>query len=126
MKTRLIKFLSAMVLILAYATDADAQSDLKTYDIAQVYEAVEMENGSKSIDSYGNVEEVKTVLTPTRFDEGKYSVKLTRVDTNFYKIEGTSMYIETRYCYEYAYRDDAILILDSYYGYTKGEVAFLE
>jgi len=36
------------------------------------------------------------------------------------------MYIETRYCYEYAYRDDAILILDSYYGYTKGEVAFLE
>ncbi|MBE6228042.1 MAG: hypothetical protein E7115_09255 [Bacteroidales bacterium] len=126
MKTRLIKFLSAMVLILAYATDADAQSDLKTYDIAQVYEAVEMENGSKSIDSYGNVEEVKTVLTPTRFDEGKYSVELTRVDTNFYKIEGTSMYIETRYCYEYAYRDDAILILDSYYGYTKGEVAFLE
>lgn len=126
MKTRLIKFLSAMVIILAYATDADAQSDLKTYDIAQVYEAVEMENGSKSIDSYGNVEEVKTVLTPTRFDEGKYSVELTRVDTNFYKIEGTSMYIETRYCYEYAYRDDAILILDSYYGYTKGEVAFLE
>jgi len=126
MKTRLIKFLSVMVLILAYATDADAQSDLKTYDIAQVYEAVEMENGSKSIDSYGNVEEVKTVLTPTRFDEGKYSVELTRVDTNFYKIEGTSMYIETRYCYEYAYRDDAILILDSYYGYTKGEVAFLE
>lgn len=126
MKTRLIKFLSAMVLILAYATDADAQSDLKTYDIAQVYEAVEMENGSKSIDSYGNVEEVKTVLTPTRFGEGKYSVELTRVDTNFYKIEGTSMYIETRYCYEYAYRDDAILILDSYYGYTKGEVAFLE
>lgn len=115
-----------MVLILAYATDADAQSDLKTYDIAQVYEAVEMENGSKSIDSYGNVEGVKTVLTPTRFDEGKYSVELTRVDTNFYKIEGTSMYIETRYCYEYAYRDDAILILDSYYGYTKGEVAFLE
>lgn len=115
-----------MVLILAYATDADAQSDLKTYDIAQVYEAVELEKESKCIDSYGNVEDAKTVLTPTQFEEGKYSVKLTRVDTNFYKIEGTSIYIETRYCYEYAYRDDAILILDSYYGYTKGEVAFLE
>lgn len=126
MKTRFIKFLGIAILILTYASNAAAQSDLKTYDIAQVYEAVELDSGSKSIDSYGNVEDAKTVLTPTRFQEGKYSVELTRVDDNFYKIEGTSMYIETRYCYEYAYRKDAILILDSYYGYTKGEVAFLE
>lgn len=126
MKTRLIKFLGIAILTLTYASNAAAQNNLKTYDIAQVYEAVQLEAGSKSIDSYGNVEDAKIVLTPTRFEEGKYSVELTRVDDNFYKIEGTSMYIETRYCYEYAYREDAILILDSYYGYTKGEVAFLE
>lgn len=126
MKTRFIKFLGIAILTLTYASNAAAQNNLKTYDIAQVYEAVQLEAGSKSIDSYGNVEDAKIVLTPTRFEEGKYSVELTRVDDNFYKIEGTSMYIETRYCYEYAYREDAILILDSYYGYTKGEVAFLE
>lgn len=97
-----------------------------TYDVAQVYEAVELKSGSKSIDSYGNVEDAKIVLVPTKLDEGKYSVELTKVDSNFYKIYGTDLYIETRYCYEYATRDDAVLIIESNYGYTKGEVIFLD
>ena len=97
-----------------------------TYDVVQVYEAVELKSGSKSIDSYGNVEDAKIVLVPTKLDEGKYSVELTKVDSNFYKIYGTDLYIETRYCYEYATRDDAVLIIESNYGYTKGEVIFLD
>lgn len=97
-----------------------------TYDVVQVYEAVELKSGSKSIDSYGNVEDAKIVLVPTKLDEGKYSVELTKVDSNFYKIYGTDLYIETRYCYEYATRDDAVLIIKSNYGYTKGEVIFID
>ena len=97
-----------------------------TYDVVQVYEAVELKSGSKSIDSYGNVEDAKIVLVPTKLDEGKYSVELTKVDSNFYKIYGTDLYIETRYCYEYATRDDAVLIIESNYGYTKGEVIFID
>lgn len=97
-----------------------------TYDVVQVYEAVELKSGSKSIDSYGNVEDAKIVLVPTKLDEGKYSVELTKVDSNFYKIYGTDLYIETRYCYEYATRDDAVLVIESNYGYNKGEVIFLD
>ena len=97
-----------------------------TYDVEQVYEAVELKSGSKSIDSYDNVEDAKIVLAPTKLDEGKYSVELTKVDSNFYKIYGTDLYVETRYCHEYATRDDAVLIIKSNYGYTKGEVIFID
>ena len=105
---------------------AEYVSSGDTYDVVQVYEAVELKSGSKSIDSYGNVEDAKIVLVPTKLDEGKYSVELTKVDSNFYKIYGTDLYIETRYCYEYATRDDAVLIIESNYGYTKGEVIFID
>ena len=63
-----------------------------SYDVAQIYEAVELDSGSKVIDSYGTVKEAKTVLVPTKLKEGKYSVELTKVDSNFYKIYGTDLY----------------------------------
>ena len=97
-----------------------------SYDVAQIYEVVELDSGSKVIDSYGNVKDAKTLLVPTKLKEGKYSVELTKVDSNFYKIYGTDLYIETRYCYEYATRDEAVLVIKSNYGYTKGEVIFLD
>lgn len=78
------------------------------------------------VNSYGNVKEAKTVLVPTKLKEGKYSIEVTKVDSNFYKIYGTDLYIETRYCYEYASREDAVLIIESNYGYTKGEVIFID
>lgn len=64
----------------------------KSCDVAQVYEVVELESGSKVIDSYGNVKEAKTLLVPTKLKEGKYSVELTKVDSDFYKIYGTELY----------------------------------
>lgn len=104
----------------------DISSSGDSYDVAQIYEAVELDSGSKVIDSYGNVKEAKTVLVPTKLKEGKYSIEVTKVDSNFYKIYGTDLYIETRYCYEYASREDAVLIIESNYGYTKGEVIFID
>ena len=98
----------------------------QSYDVAQVYKAVELERGSKIIDSYGNIKEGKTVLVPTKIDEGKYSVELTKIDSNFYKIYGTDLYVETKYCYEYANREDVVLVIKSNYGYTKGEVVFID
>lgn len=38
-----------------------------------------------------------------------YQVTVTRKDTNLYKIEFSSYWIITRYCFELAYYDDAIL-----------------
>lgn len=42
-----------------------------------------------------------------------YEVQVTRIDQDLYKTpEG--IYIETRYCYEYAYGEDAILKYEQY------------
>lgn len=97
-----------------------------SYDIANIYEKVELKDGSKSLDSYGNVKDAKAVFVPTKIDTGKYQVELTKIDTDFYQICGTDLYIETKYCHEYAIREDAILNITSNYGYTRREVIFLD
>ena len=45
-----------------------------------------------------------------------YRVSVTKVDKDLYKIENQRppLYVETRYCYEYATRDDAILRYERY------------
>ena len=110
--------LSASTPILTHSADS--------YDIAGIYEKVELKDGAKVMDSYGNIKDAKAVYVPTKIDTGKYEVELTRIDSNFYQICGTKLYIETKYCHEYATRDDAILNITSNYGYTRGEVIFLE
>lgn len=97
-----------------------------SYDIAEIYEKVELESGAKAITNLGSIENAEAVLIPTKVDVGKYEVELTRVDKDFYHICGTSLYIETKYCYEYVRMDDAILNITSNYGYTRGEVIFLD
>ena len=101
-------------------------AEANSFDIAGIYEKVELKSGSKELDSYGNVKDAKAVYVPTKIDTGKYEVELTKIDSNFYQIYGTNLYIETKYCYEYATRDEAILNITSNYGYTRGEVIFLE
>ena len=126
--TRLIRFISLVItatLILSASTTI-SNSTANSYDIAGIYEKQELKNGSKIIDSYNDVKDAKYVLTPTKVDTGKYEVELTRIDTNFYQIYCTSLVIETKYCHEYATRDDAILSITSNYGYTRGGVIFLE
>ena len=40
-----------------------------------------------------------------------YKASVTREESNFYRVEGTSpqIYIKTRYCYEYAYSERALI-----------------
>lgn len=121
---RFISLLFAAILILSASTKI-SRSKANSYDIARIYEKVDLKSGSKVLDSYGNVKDAKAVYAPTKIDTGKYEVELTRIDSNFYQICGTNLYIETKYCYEYATRDDAILNITSNYGYTRGEVVFL-
>ena len=116
-------FITATLILSASTTISSSQAN--SYDIAGIYEKQELKSGSKVIDSYNDVKEAKYVLIPTKIDTGKYSVELTRIDSNFYQICGTSIVIETKYCYEYATRDDAVLNITSSYGYTRGEVIFL-
>lgn len=95
-----------------------------SYDVVKVYKGVKLANGAKVLDNYGNVSEATMVLVPTRLDEGVYEISVTRKGPNLYKVEGTSLYIETRYCFEYAYSETVILKYEGFYGYTVGELIF--
>lgn len=117
--------LTCLMTLLFTSSSSLSTSKASSYDITGIYEKVELKSGSKVLDSYGNVKDAKAVYVPTKIETGKYEVELTRIDSNFYQICGTNLYIETKYCYEYATRDDAILNVTSSYGYTRGEVIFL-
>ena len=45
-----------------------------------------------------------------------YEVNLTRKGSNVYKIDGKDIIIQTRYCYVYAYSEEAIFKTSSYGG----------
>lgn len=94
------------------------------YDVAQIYEGTMADSGVKALTSRGDLEEVELILTPSKIKEGTYKVEITRKGSDLYKLEGTNYYIETRYCYEYATYDNAILEIESNYGYTKGTIYF--
>ena len=42
-----------------------------------------------------------------------YAVKVKRIDKDLYKTDG-GVYIQTKYCYEYTYGDDAVLRYEPY------------
>lgn len=117
--------MTCMMAVLFTSSSSLSSAQANSYDIVGIYEKTELKAGSKAIDSYNDVTDAKYVLIPTRVDTGKYEVELTRIDANFYQIYGTSLVMETKYCHEYATRDDAILSITSNYGYTRGEVIFL-
>lgn len=126
---RIIKFvmlIASVPLFVSAGSPVVSNASSSSYDIAGIYEKVELKSGSKSIDAMGSVSDAEAVLVPTKVDEGKYEVELTRIDKDFYLICGTSLYIETKYCYEYATWDDAILSITSHYGHIRGEVIFLD
>lgn len=125
MKIFRLILMTCMMTVLFTSSSSLSTSQASSYDIAGIYEKTELKAGSKAIDSYNDVTDAKYVLIPTRVDTGKYEVELTRIDSNFYQIYGTSLVIETKYCHEYATRDDAILSITSNYGYTRGEIIFL-
>ena len=100
--------------------------DSESYTIYKIYEKIELDRGSKVIDSWGNVEDAQAVLVPTEIDRGRYDVEITRISNNLYQICGTSLYIETKYCYEYATREEVLLNITSTYGYDLGEVIFFD
>ena len=126
MKTLLkILALAGCIPLFISAKPMDSQ-DSESYAIYKIYEKIELDRGSKVIDSWGNVEDAQAVLVPTEIDRGRYDVEITRISNNLYQICGTSLYIETKYCYEYATREEVLLNITSTYGYDLGEVIFFD
>ena len=65
---------------------------------------------------------VTLISVPCIGHADNYEVNVTRKESNFYKVTGSDIYIQTRHCYEYEYYTDAILIMS---GYT-GEIIFVD
>lgn len=93
-------------------------------DVVDFYEAIDPESGVKVLTSSGDLDEPELILVPSKLETGAYEIEVTRKGSNIYKVQGTSYYIETRYCYEYATYEDVILKVESQYGYTKGKIYF--
>ncbi len=56
------------------------------------------------------------LIFPSFIGAENYKISVTRKDSNLYKIDGKEMYIKTRYCYEYAYSENAFLKMSGSYG----------
>ena len=126
MKTLLRIFSLAVCIPLFVSAKPMDSHDTESYTIYKIYEKIELDRGSKVIDNWGNIEDAQAVLVPTEIDRGRYDVEITRISNNLYQICGTSLYIETKYCYEYATREEVLLNITSTYGYDLGEVIFFD
>lgn len=109
-----------ILLFIVFATTIFANA--KEYDVEAIYEKVEVDRGTIAVDNYGSQREVDYLLVKTNLKSGNYEIELTRKDSNLYHVCGTDIYIKTKYCYEYATYDDAILVV----GYYSSKIIFLE
>ena len=100
-----------------------------TFEVDYIFERQELPKGSKCLDRYENVKEVKYVLIPIELEKGTYEANIKRIDSNLYELKfgyDDVIYIETNYCYKYtSYGDKAILIVNDRYSYKKAKVVFL-
>lgn len=123
MKT--IIFVITLLVYFSYSSHAQTSCD-----VVEVYQGVRPEYGVKVLTKYDEVEElsdvVEMIFSSVTLNQGKYQVEITRKGSNLYEIIGQDLFIETRYCYEYATYDDAILVIESQYGYNRGSLIFLE
>lgn len=93
-------------------------------DIAAFYKGIDPDINTKVLTAYDNIEDAKLILVPINLDEGLYEVQVTRKGSNLYELEGTNIYVETRYCYEIVFYEDAIVKVNSRFGYAKGSIIF--
>lgn len=120
-----MKRLLAISVLILFVSVAVYAGD--TYEIEEVYVKKELPYGSKVIDRWDKVTDAKYILLPAdNLYDGKYEVSVTRIDSNMYSVTGTDYIVVTRYCYEYAYYKKAILVYESYGGYTRGKLVFVE
>jgi hypothetical protein len=94
------------------------------YDIGNFYSSVEVANDTMVLTSDGDFEEAELILTPTKINVGKYKVNVTRKAKDLYKVDGKDIFIQTKYCYEYATGDEVFISVESTYGYSKGKIIF--
>ena len=117
------RYLTILLILLTASFAAYAD---KTYDVEEVYEKQDLPRDAKVLDKWDNIKDAKCVLIPADMRRGEYEVTVTRIDTNIYQVERTDYIIVTKFCYEFARYQKAILKYESSYGYTRGKLTFIE
>lgn len=120
------KFLILFLALPVFLSFAEPSQQEDGYDVVALYRATELDYDDRIVDRYGNIEEAKYILEPTSFSSGYYKVRVKKIESNLYQIIGKDIFIQTRYCYEYAYNEEAVLHITSSYGYTIGELVFID
>jgi hypothetical protein len=67
---------------------------------------------------------IQAFVVPMKIETGLYEVNVRRKTSNLYEVSGRNLQIETRYCYEYTYGQDAILKITSTSGWNVGKLIF--
>ena len=96
------------------------------YTVEVILEKDEAPSYTYALDGFDQLSEVEYILWPTKLDEGTYRVNITRKDANLYKVDGTDFYIRTKYCYEYCYSEEVILVVYTGSRYSYGKVIFID
>ncbi|MFN4985391.1 MAG: hypothetical protein ACK5GI_04520 [Ignavibacteria bacterium] len=111
------------ILLAVTALFVTGASAPQRYDVVAVYQQLDGQD-LVAYTSDGEFRDVEMLFQRYNQNTGTYNVRLTRVNSNFYRVDGTSLYIRTRYCYEYGYGNRATLKITGYYGYSIGTVEF--
>ena len=117
MKKLFVILVLAFVAICTYADE---------YAVEVILEKDEVPSYTYALDDFDHVSEVEYILWPAKLDEGTYKVNITRKDANLYKVDGTNFYIRTKYCYEYCYSEEVILVVYTGSRYSYGKVIFID
>ena len=67
---------------------------------------------------------IEAFVVPAKIPIGVYNVNVRRKGSNLYEIKGKDLQVETRYCYEYAYGEAAVLKITSTSGGSVGKLVF--
>jgi hypothetical protein len=93
-------------------------------DVKGAYGVVDIPIGSVALTSLGEMEELETVLAPSDLKSGAYDITVTRKAKDLYRVDGTSTYLVTRFCFEYGYSAKAVLRYRSYGSAGTGTLIF--
>lgn len=118
--------LSIFSFFIFISTSFHPKEYFEEFDIEEIYKGVIPNSGTMVLSLDEELVEPEIILYRTGIDIGKYSVNITRKADDLYKIDGKNIYIKTRYCYEYSYSAESILIIESSYGYSKGKIIIRE
>lgn len=93
-------------------------------EISVIYTTVDLPDNAKVLTQNGSFSTVSLLLKPTELAPGEYEYSLTRRATNLYKVENTSMYIETKLCFNIGFEQASTIIINNPDGFVKGTVIF--